>query len=244
MPGGSAGERGRSSDSSSSCSGAGESPGIPGSWGTSSSGVSGTGGCSVISGQVPAFEVGQAHDVELRRRAAQERANEQELVRVLRRERGFGGGRLGEPRLELQSSGGPARQRANGRDPPAANEERAAETRLDRGRDETKTGCPEPLELGEVADDLLERCDAIAEARGVLVPQALGEVSELGAKPGQGTSRREHGELALGRALQGPRRELRPPAAADRAERGRRGGDHDPVSSPYEIEVPIRTRRA
>jgi len=50
-------------------------------------GVSGTGGCSLIAGQIPRFEVGQANDLELGRRTSQERTDEQELVRVLGRQR-------------------------------------------------------------------------------------------------------------------------------------------------------------
>src|SRR5712692_5011810 len=100
-------------------------------------------------------------DGELRRRVAQERADEEELVQValgVRRERAPCGGEAGLD-LEVRSAAG--RQIALRRDAPAGDEERARVTRLRRRHDEAALDRTETREPVELAADLFKRVDPV-----------------------------------------------------------------------------------
>ena len=113
----------------------------------SSSGVSGESGCSVIGREIPAFEIRQAYDLELRRRPPQKRADEEELVRILGRQGSLGCARLRQPRFDLDPRGGSSRQRADRGNPSAADEDGPPQARLHRRNDEAEAGGAETLRI-------------------------------------------------------------------------------------------------
>jgi len=117
----------------------------------------------------------------------------------------------GEPGLDLEVRAGSRRQRALCRETAARNEERARVARLGARDDEAALHRPQPCEALELAAHLLERLQPVAKTRRVLVAARLGELCE--AAPD--TRQRERRALELVRPEQA-RRDLRPPARADR----------------------------
>ena len=115
-------------------------------------------------------------DDELRRRAAQERADEEELVEVARLARGECAPCGGEAGLDLEVRAAAGGQIALRRDAPAGDEERARVARLRRRHDEAALDRTETREPVELAADLLERVDPVAEARRVLVAPCVREL--------------------------------------------------------------------
>jgi hypothetical protein len=71
---------------------------------------------------------------------------------------------------------------------------RADEARLERGHEEAHPSGAQPLEAPDGAGHGLERGQAVAEARRVLEPAALGMVADPRAQPGRG--------LAVGQAVE------------------------------------------
>jgi hypothetical protein len=111
IPSGSGGDSGFRMPPSRPGSGAGGPPGTPGSCGrSSSSGVSGSHGCSAISKHIPVLDVSEAEHRQLGRRSAQEGADEEQLVGVLRSKRGSGRPCLCNSCLKLELCTRPSRQ--------------------------------------------------------------------------------------------------------------------------------------
>ena len=73
-----------------------------------------------------------------------------------------------EQRGGLRHDARPARQQADRSDPAVRERVCPDEARLPRGHDDTRAKRAQPLELLQRVDDLLERRDPVAEARGVL----------------------------------------------------------------------------
>jgi hypothetical protein len=57
-------------------------------------------------------------------------------------------------------------------------EECAHESGLDGGNEDTAAHVAKPLEPMQVADNTLERLDAVAQPRGILIATAIGEVAQ------------------------------------------------------------------
>src|SRR5258706_15331467 len=120
----------------------------------------------------------ERHDDQLRRWAAEERADEEELVEVARfrrRERTPCGR---EPRLDLEMRAASRRQRALGRDASARDEERARMARLRRRDDEAALHRAQSLQPLELAAHALERVDTVAQPRRVFVAARVRQLAE------------------------------------------------------------------
>src|SRR6185295_19420115 len=158
--------------------------------------------CSRLPGQSPwksrrqtenrlALERGNA---ELRRRPAQEGADEQELVEPLGCEvlRGLES-RLRKSCVDLELCAGARGQRAHGRDASTGDEDGTDEACLCRRCEEAATGAAQLVDAAKGAHDAVERLDPIAQPGSVLVAAALREVAQACASPRQ----RELGLLQL-----------------------------------------------
>jgi hypothetical protein len=155
---------------------------------------------------------------QLGRRAAQERSENEQRVDLLGCQVvGCPTVRLGEPGVDLEPGSVTARQRPNGSDSSAGDEDRPRETGLGGGDEQATARVAELLEAAQGGEDLLERADAVAQTRRVLVASALRKVTQARAQAGQ----RQLGslELFLGGPVERPAGEACTRAAADRAER-------------------------
>src|SRR5918996_531832 len=199
-------------------------------------GVLGHGGARIAQ-RVEDCPLVEGEDGELGRRSPQERPEQQELLGALRREGGLRRPGGGDPRSHLEHGAGARREGARRGDPAARHEDGAREARLGGGRQEAALRGAQALERGELAHDLLERANAVAEARGVLVAEAVGQVAEAPVQARERASVQEAGELLLARAVEGPRRPLGPAAAPDRPERAGPGGDDDPTAARLEVDA-------
>ena len=154
----------------------------------------------------------ERYDGELGRRTAQEGADEEQLLEIgLQQTVTCPAPRRREARLDLEMSAAPRRKGAGRCEAAAGDEERARVTRLDCGDDETASDCMQRLEPRELAADLLERPQAVAQPCGVLVPARVGELTDAAPEPRQ----RERRPLELV-GEQRPGGKLRPAARADR----------------------------
>ncbi len=93
-------------------------------------------------------------------------------------------------------------------------------------------------------DDALERGQTVAQPRGVLVPERLGEQAEAAADPRKRRTAEEARELGFGRARERPGRQLGAAAAPDRAERRRIAAHPNAVAAHVEVEVAVGPRAA
>ena len=156
------------------------------------------------------------HDPELRRRTSQKAGYDEEIRGILRGERQISVRSRGQPRLDLKSpgrtAGGASRRHASPR-----HEERSPERLLARGGEHAELLGAEPVELVDELRDLVERGDAIAQARRVLEAQVAREARELGAEP-----REDRRDVVAVEVAERAGRELRPALARDRAEASRR----------------------
>src|SRR5207302_6779247 len=118
----------------------------------------------------------------------------------------------------------------------------AGEAGLERRCDETARGPAQPAQPPELADDALERIDAVLEPGGVLVAEGVGPRAHLRAEPRKGE--RRLGELLVARPVEGTRGEARTRAAPDRAELGRSRRADEPGTAATEVDVAVRTRDA
>ena len=171
MPRGSAGER---AARASPRPPAQATSGVPGSRAQVLSGVSGTGWLLLIAGT--RFEVASA-DLELGRRR-REGADEQGSSASSGAERASAARASGKPAWSSIRAAGRAAACKRGDRPPRRRTPGGKPGSI-AGRDETQTSRTKPLELRRSRPPPLERRDAVAETRGVLVAQALGEVAEL-----------------------------------------------------------------
>src|SRR5512132_676843 len=114
---------------------------------------------------------------QLRRRAAQERTDQQQVVRVLGSKRRSGVEDGPEARLDLELSARTGRQRADADDSSGGDEERPVEAGLACRDDQADAQASQALELGQGGDRLLERVDSIAQPGGVLEALITGEPS-------------------------------------------------------------------
>ena len=128
----------------------------------------------------------ERRDAQLGRRAAQERSDCEQRVDVLDgqvvRRRAV---RLGETCIDLEPCSVAARERANGGDASAGDEDRPREPGLGRGNDEAAARVAQLIEAPKRAEDLLERADAVAQTRGVLEAPAVREVTQARAQARQ-----------------------------------------------------------
>ena len=150
--------------------------------------------------------------------------------------------RLGETCIDLESCAVAARERANGCNTPAGDEDRAREPGLGCRNDEAAARVAQLIEAAKGTEDLLERADAVAQTCGILEPPAVRKMTEACAQAWQ----RELGplEFLLGGAVERPARESRAGAAVDRAEMSRRLRADERVAPPAQIHVAIRSRVA
>jgi hypothetical protein len=114
------------------------------------------------------------------------------------------------------------RQRANGADAAAAHEEGLSPARLARWSDQTKLGSAQLLEAAEALEDVLERLDAIAQSRRLLVAEALGQIREARSQARQRPAVEESVELFLRARGERACREGGSAPARDRPEGGSR----------------------
>jgi hypothetical protein len=122
---------------------------------------------------------------QLRWRLAEEGSDEEELIEVtvLVGVQRPAGGR--EPCFDLEMCASARRERALRSDAPAGDEERARMTVLRRGCDDAPLDSTEPLQPVELPADALERLQAVAEPRRVLVPSRVRELEEPVPQPRQ-----------------------------------------------------------
>ena len=190
----------------------------------------------------------ERHNCELGWRPAEEAVEEHELVC----RDGIGRGRArqrlpgrDEPGSDLERRAGAGRERANGGDPPAGDEEGLQEAILHGGREQAAAASRAAARGARArCDHGLERPDPVTEPRRVLVAKAVGEVAELGAEPRERPAGREERELALARSREGTRRELGPAPAPDRPEPVRLRADDDPVAATPKVDAAVGPERA
>src|SRR5262249_54228966 len=108
-----------------------------------------------------------------------------------------------------------------------------------RGDDQADPHRPQPPQPGELAADVLERRDAVAQSRRVLEAQLAGDPAELGPQLRQ----RVVDRLPFD-ALQGAGGELGAPAPLERAERTRLRAADARVAATAQIDVAIGAHRA
>ena len=101
----------------------------------------------------------------------------------------------GTPGLDLDPRASSRRERANGADCTAGDEERLPPTRLDRRSDQADLQAAQPFEPAEAVDDVLERLDAIPQPGSLLEAEALGQVRQTCSEAGQRPSQEEAFEL-------------------------------------------------
>jgi len=89
--------------------------------------------------------------------------------------------RLGQAGLDFEASPHTARERANGGNPSARDEDRPRETGVDRRDDQAAACAAQTVQAAKGRDDLLERADPVAQTGGVLVPPAVGKVTQTSA---------------------------------------------------------------
>ena len=142
----------------------------------------------------------------------------------------------GNTGAHLERRSGARGELARGGNSAVRDEDRSREARLRPGRQQAHLGGAQALERRQLADDALERADAVAQAARVLVAKALGEVAQAGAQARERAPGREPAELVLGRPVERARRTLGAPPAADRAERARLRGDDEPPAARPQVE--------
>ena len=148
------------------------------------------------------------------------------LRRETRRRRAGGA----HARLDLDDRTAASWERANLGDPPGGYEERLEEALVTGRREQTQLGGAQPLQVHEVADDLLERRDPIAQPGGVLVAKASGEVAQSAAETWERSAEWKSIELDRRRAVERSGGQLRSATASNRAS-GRRRRRHDDAAS-------------
>jgi len=89
--------------------------------------------------------------------------------------------RLGQTGVDFEAASFTARERSNGGNPSARDEDRPCETGLDRRDDQAAACVAQPLQAAKGSDDLLERADPVAQTGGVLEPTAVGKVTQTRA---------------------------------------------------------------
>ena len=127
----------------------------------------------------------QRQYAQLRRRPAQERADQEQLVRVGRPERGLGAARGGQPCLGLRPAGVARQQRPRRGDTAAGDEIHPLEAVLRRRHEQAQLERAEPVELGQRPGDVLERSDPVAQPRSILEAQVGGQTLQLPPENGQ-----------------------------------------------------------
>lgn len=98
-------------------------------------------------------------------------------------------------RLDLHDRAAASCERANVGEPPGSDKERSEKALVAGRREHTELGGAQPLQLHEVADDLFEGGDPIAQPGGVLVAEAIGEVAQSAAKARERSAEQKSIEL-------------------------------------------------
>ena len=122
-----------------------------------------------------------------------------------------------QARLDLDDRAAPAWERANVGKPPGSDEERSQEALVGGRSENTQLGRAQPLQHHEVADDVLEGCDAIPQPGRVLVAEAVGQVAQSAAEAWKRSAEQKSIELHRRRAFERSGRQLGPATASDRA---------------------------
>src|SRR5204862_3361732 len=117
--------------------------------------------------------------------------------------------------------------------------ERRSRPLIIAGNDDTELERTQSQHAVDLRGDVLQRLDAVPEARRVLEAQLAGEPLQLRTQLRQ----RVLDRLPL-HALQGARRELGAAAALDRPELRRLRRANDAVTTAPEVDVAVRSRRA
>ena len=112
--------------------------------------------------------------MQLRRRPAQERVDQEELVEVEL----AGTPRGGEPGFGLEGRASAGRQCPLRRDPAAGDEERPHVAGLVGRHEDAAPETSHTVEALQLAADPLERRDAVAETARILEPPGLGQLAE------------------------------------------------------------------
>ena len=160
---------------------------------------------------------------QLGRRALEERAEHEQLVGVLGLERRA----LARAPRDASASRPSTPSRVSprrGEHAAARDEEAVARAGLERGREHARLQPPQPVEPRELVDHPLQRRDAVAQPRGVLVAQAVGEVGEALVEPHERRALEQVVELLLRAAAERPRGALGVRACAAAARRPTAGG--------------------
>ncbi len=147
--------------------------------------------------------------------------------------------RSGESGFDLEVRAPTRRQRALGGDAAAGDEERARVAGRCSRRDDAALDGAQPCEPFELAADLLERLQAVAETGRIFVAPVGRELGEPPAQPRQRSGRTL--ELV---GEQRARRELCTPARADRPERRRLRRRDDTVPALAQPDVAVGPRHA
>jgi len=126
------------------------------------------------------------------------------------------GARRCESSRDFEARSFAGRNRTNGRNTSADDEDTARETGLDGRNDQAAACVAQPLEAAQGSDDPLERGDAVAQTGCVLVAPTLGEVTKASVQARQ----RQFGtvELFFAGAVECTACQPCTRAAADRAE--------------------------
>ena len=148
----------------------------------------------------------------------------------------FGSPASRDPGLDLEVCARTRRQRANGPDCAAGDEERFLPAWLDRRRDQAELEPAQALQPAQALDDVLEGVDPVSQAGRLLVAQALGEIREPCSKARQRAALVEPLELLRGARSERARCQRRPATARDRPQRAWLLRDHELLASPTQVQ--------
>jgi hypothetical protein len=136
------------------------------------------------------------------------------MLRSETRRRRTGGA---QARLDLDDRAAPAWERANVGEPSGGDEDRSQEALVGGRREDTQLSGAQTLQLYEVADYVLEGCDAIAQPGRVLVAEAVGQVAQSAAEACKRSAEQKSIELHGRGTFERPGGQLRAATASDRA---------------------------
>ena len=131
----------------------------------------------------------------------------------------------------------PPGQRARRRDPPARDEEGAQEAGLARRGEQTDAQRAQAGHLADRGDDLLEGCDAVTQAGGILVALVAGQPPQALAQ-----RRQRIGRVGSFESVERARRTAGELAALQRPVRRRLGAGHPGRAAPAQVDVAVGPR--
>ena len=150
-----------------------------------------------------------------------------------------------EPGLDLDERAAASWERANIGESAGSDEERSQKALVSGRREDAQLSGAQTLQLHEVADDLFERRDPVAQSGGVLITQTVGKVAQAAAEARKRSAEQKSVEFNGRRAFERSRCELRAAPASDRApnRRGRRHDDAFSVQAEVDVAIGARASR-